>query len=120
MWDSFELGDKGHFGNNASSVIHLGKAFDHFSQNRSSFWVSEGILGGGFRVSKEHKVGVKLKEMLAEDCSHEQILHYIDTVIIRHLNVTQVVEGVSGLRRESYEQGIEDAQAKMRHALGMH
>ena len=118
-WDDVVIGS-GLRGNSAMVCFDIGKCEKHgISENNSSYWISNCVLGLGCTIFKNTKEGKKITKMREEGKSLHQIQAFIDAIIMKKIKIEKIYRKIEELKRNSFREGKEKNQEEIRTALGL-
>lgn len=117
MWDDVVIG-KGNKGNISVHVFQI-EGKHSISQNSVTFWLGNCILGTGMTIFKDTDEGKEVMAMIEARTPLPKIQHYLDSLILKHIDPEKLHQRIEVALAESYEKGRESKAAEMREALGL-
>lgn len=117
MWDSVVIG-MGCKGNSAIKVFAI--EGDHsISENEVSYWISDLYLDLGMTVFKHTGEGARLTQMIKDKKSLEEILEFLNDVLLRNLSRKKLREAIDKAIVKAFNDGCNAKAAEIRNALGL-
>lgn len=117
MWDDVLIGD-GTRGNSSFHVFEI-EGKHSISQNSTTFWVGDCILGTGMTVFKNTDEGKELMAMIDAHTPLPKIQHYLDSLILKHIDPEKLRRRIEVAIAESYEKGRDSKATEIREVLGL-
>jgi hypothetical protein len=117
MWDDVIIGD-GDKGCSATTVFAI-RGEHHISQNNVSYWISNCYLGLGMTIFKNTAEGKQLRKLIDEGVTLENILEYLDDVLITNLSKTKLKHAIAKELKRAFVQGEAAKSLEIRNALGI-
>ena len=117
VWNDVVIG-KGNKGNTSIQVFQI-EGKHSISQNNATFWLGNCILGTGMTIFKDTDEGKELMAMIEARTPLPKIQHYLDSLILNHIDPEKLRQRIEVALAESYEKGRESKAADMREALGL-
>ena len=116
-WDFVIIGE-GDKGNTAIHVFDI-KGKHSISENSVSYWISNLMFGAGMTIFKDTEEGKYLTEMIKNGNKLKTIVRYLNAVLIQHMSIVDIEQGIENLKNDAYELGKEDMKKEFRKLLGL-
>lgn len=115
MWKDIIIGE-GNSGNSAIIIFSI-KGNEHISENSVSYWISDCILGMGITIFKNTAEGKIISYMINNKDSLETINDYIDSIILKNIDVDVLKEKILKTQKEYFKKGMERKTRIIRKVL---
>lgn len=121
MWDDIVIGEpKGTKPNSAMKIFGISPGDKHsISDNAISYWVSDCIMGLGCTIYKDTQVGKMITELIMNKVGLEKLQDYIDTAILKRVNVRLLKQKIKESQEDYFNRGKEAKIREIRGTLGL-
>lgn len=117
MWDDIIIGE-GRIFNSAVRVFAI-KGNENISENQSAYWISDCILGFGIKIYKNTDEGAVITKMIAEETPLKKIQHYIDSIVIKHATIEDILIRIKEKEEDAFEEGKKTKTKEIQYAIGL-
>jgi hypothetical protein len=118
MWDDVIIGEGTHIA--MAYTVHEIEGSNHqISRNENSYWISGLLCGLGMKIFKDTPEGTELASMIGERRSLEEILNFLNAVLVKHVAQEVLVAAIQRSEKDAFREGYRAAQKDIRKALGV-
>jgi len=88
-------------------------------ENESCFKISNLLFDYEIYISKKHKEGIRLKNMIYDKKNINDIINYLNLIIIKSIKISDIKREINYLENIAYLKGKEDMKTEFRNLLNL-
>lgn len=120
IWDDVIIGS-GERGKSAFATRVFSIEDDHrIYEDKVSYWVAGLYSDLGMTVFKDTPEGIKLTRMIKEKGGREEILAFLEDILLRNLSRSKLKEAIDRAIKRSFEEGRKSKATEIRGVLGLY